>query len=200
METDFTRGFIKSVILLPICLVVGCGNKSDGQESPTDAKLQSQAAFGSQRWNTEAAENITVRIVVVLRRPDTGLRYSERGALRLTDQEKEVISANGITGELEVVYNPGRGTGSREVRVVIIQSRPLKADARLPVPEAGSSIYIEREGILKPLAPTPPASSLTLELREEKKETMFFLDYPRDGVRYGGSLFWWDENGKWHPL
>jgi hypothetical protein len=100
MKTDFTRGIIKSVILLPLCFVVGCGNKTDWEKSATNAKLQSQATFGSSQWNTEAAENINVRLVAVLRRPDPGLRYSELGALRLTDQEKEVISSNGVTGEL----------------------------------------------------------------------------------------------------
>ncbi len=120
--------------------------------------------------------------------------------LQLTPEEKKAIEADGVRGQLEVVYTTGRGSGSREVRVVIIQSSPLKENARLPVPESGSAIYIEKEGALKPLSTNFPVSSLTLEIYQEKKETTFFMDYPRDRVRSGGSIFWWDENGKWHEL
>jgi hypothetical protein len=46
----------------------------------------------------------------------------------------------------------------------------------------------------------PLKGSLTLEIFQEKKETTFFMDYPRDRVLAGGSIFWWDTNGKWHEL
>jgi len=176
--------------------VPGCGGKS-----AKDVNSESKMIFGSSQWNKAAAENISVRIVAVLQRPAPQLSWTnEREMLQLTREEKEAIESNGVTGQLEVVYTTGRGSGSREVRVVIIQSSPLKENARLPVPESGSAIYIEKEGALKPLSTNFPVSSLTLEIYQEKKETTFFMDYPRDRVRSGGSIFWWDENGKWHEL
>jgi hypothetical protein len=58
---------------------------------------------------------------------------------------------------------------------------------------------------IPPFLHPPPLSgplkgSLTLEIFQEKKETTFFMDYPRDRVLAGGSIFWWDTNGKWHEL
>jgi hypothetical protein len=184
------------VRLLLLSSLMGCGKKSE-----TDVNSQSQMVFGSSQWNKAAAEDINVRIVAVLQRPASHLSWvNEREMLQLTREEKEAIATNGATGQLEVVYTAGRGSGSKEVRMVLIQSSPLKENGRLPVPESGSAIYIEKEGALKPLSTNFPVSSLTLEIFQEKKDTTFFMDYPRDRVRYGGSIFWWDENGKWHML
>jgi hypothetical protein len=184
------------VMLVLLSLLPGCGRKSE-----KDVNSQSQMAIGSSQWNKAAAEDINVRIVAVLQRPASQLSWvNEREMLQLTREEKEAIATNGVTGQLEVVYTTGRGSGSREVRVVIIQSSPLKENGRLHVPESGSAIYIEKEGALQPLSTNFPASSLTLEIFQEKKETTFFMDYPRDRVRAGGSIFWWDANGKWHEL
>ena len=194
-------GFLKPVSTATYCvllavIVLGCRAKSE-----KDLNSETKMVVGSPQWNKAAAENISVRIVAVLQRPATQLSWiNEREMLQLTREEKEAIEANGVTGQLEVVYTTGRGSGSREVRVVIIQTNPLKENARLPVPESGSAIYLEKEGVLKPLSKNFPTSSLTLEIYQEKKETTFFMDYPRDRVRSGGSIFWWDENGKWHEL
>lgn len=183
-------------------LVAGCSLPGCGRKSAKDVNSQSKMVFGSPEWNKAAAEDITVRIIAVLQRPAPRLSWvNEREMLQLTREEKEAIATNGVTGQLEVVYTTGRGgNASREVRVVIIQSGPLKENARVPVPESGSAIYIEKERALKPLFTKFSASSLTLEIYQEKKETTFFMDYPRDRVRSGGSIFWWDENGKWHEL
>ena len=157
--------------------------------------------LNSKEWKNAAAEDISVRIVSVLPRSVPQLSWlNEREMLQLTREEKEAIAANGVTGRLEVVYTAARGSGSKEVRVVIIQKGPLQANARLPVPKSGSAIYIQEEGKLKPFSFNSLASSLTLEIFQEKKETAFFMDYPRDRTRYGGAIFWWDENGKFHEI
>lgn len=161
----------------------------------------SKLAYGSAEWNKEAAEDISVRIVAVLQRPAATLSWIDEHSLpQLTAEEKNAIAASGVTGQMEVVYTSGRGSGSREVRVVIIQTSPLSADAKLHVPEKGSYIYIQGGGTLKPLLTNSPASSLTLEIYQQKGETVFFMGYPRDRVRSGGSIFSWDENGHWHML
>src|SRR5437016_4020750 len=165
-------------VLLAV-MVLGCRAKSE-----KDPNSKTKMVVGSPQWNKAAAEDINVRIVAVLQQPALQLSWvNERQMLQLTREEKEATATNGVTGQLEVVYTTGRGSGSREVRVVIIQSSPLKANARLPVPESGSAIYIEKEGVLKPLSTNFLASSLTLEIYQEKKETTFFMDYPRDRVR-----------------
>ena len=197
----YLHGFLDFVLTAVCCVLLaviapGCRPKSE-----KDVNSQAKMVVGSPQWNKAAAENISVRIVAVLQRPAPQLSWTnEREMLQLTHEEKEAIEASDITGQLEVVYTTGEGSGSKEVRVVIIQSNPLMENARLPVPESGSAIYIEKKGVLKPLSTNFPASALTLEIYQEKKETTFFMDYPRDGVRSGGSVFWWDENGKWHEL
>jgi hypothetical protein len=182
--------------LAALCLC-GCGHQSETDKH----SAASSVAFGSPEWNKAAAEDISVRIMAVLQRPSDRLSWSnESEMLQLTTAEKDAITKSGVTGELEVVYTTGRGSGSREVRVVIIQTSPLSADAVLPVPETGSFIYIQDHGSLKPLFTNSVASTLKLEIYQQKPDTVFFMDYPRDGVRSGGSIFWWDENGKWHML
>ena len=181
-----------------ILFLSGCGRPSETDKHAASANLP----FGSPEWRTAAAkEDISVRIMAVLQRPSDRLSWSnEREMLQLNAAEKDAITKSGVTGELEVVYTTGRGSGSREVRVVIIQTSPLSADAVLPVPESGSFIYIQDHGSLKPLFTNSMASTLKLEIFQQKPDTVFFMDYPRDGVRSGGSIFWWDENGKWHML
>lgn len=145
----------------------------------------------------------TVRIVAVLHRPSARLSWAnERDMLQLTPQEKEEITKTGMTGELEVVYTANCGSGSPEVRVVIIQTAPIaiQSPAKFPVPAAGSVVYAEERGVLKPLVTNAAPSSLVLEIKQEKNQTMFYMDYPRDMTRYGGVVFWWDEKGKWHEL
>ena len=157
--------------------------------------ILSLSCFGSP------PEDISVRIMAVLQRPSEHLSWTnEQEMLQLNTAEKAAITKSGVTGEMEVVYTTGRGSGSREVRVVIIQNSPLTADTRLPVPENGSFIYIQDGGSLKPLFTNSMPSSLTLQIHQQKGETVFSMDYPRDGVRSGGSIFWWDKNGKWHEL
>ena len=182
---------------LLVCAICGCARQSEADKHSAASKL----AFGSPEWNRQAAEDISVRIVAILQRPSQHLSWwNERELLQLTKEEKDAIVKSGVTGEMEVVYTTGRGSGSGEVRVVIIQTSPLSSDAKLPVPQSGSYIYIQRDGALKPLLTNSAASSLTLEIYQRKRETVFFMDYPRDRVRSGGAVFWWDENGKWHEL
>jgi hypothetical protein len=182
------------IVVLAVC---GCGRQSETDVHSASSKL----AYGSPEWNKKAAEDISVRIVAVLQRPAAKLSWIDEHSLpQLTTEERKAIAASGVTGQMEVVYSTGRGTGSREVRVVIVQGSPLSADAKLRVPESGSYIYIQDGGTLKPLLTNSPASSLTLEIYQQKGETVFFMDYPRDRVRSGGSIFWWDENGHWHML
>lgn len=177
-------------------MLMGCGRKSE-----KDVNSESKMEFGSPQWNKAAVEDISVRIIAVLQRPAPQLSwFNEREMLQLTREEKEAIGTNGVTGQLEVVYTTGRGSGSREVRVVIIQRGPLTTNTRLPVPESGSAIYIERDGTLIPVFTNSLPSSLILEIYQEKRRTTFFMDYPRDRVRSGGAIFWWDENGKWNEL
>ncbi len=159
--------------------------------------------FGSKEWNDAAAEDLTVRLVAVLQRPAPQLSWlKERGLLKLTKEEKAVIESKGVTGQMKVVHTTGRGSGSNEVRVVIIQKGPLNPNAKLklPVPKSGSAIYIQDDGSLKPLSTNDVQSSLTLEVYQEKPHTGFFMDYPKDRTRYGGAIFWWDEKGKLHEL
>jgi len=197
MQTSSFDSFILVSMLSILAVMSGCGRVNE-----KDVNAQSKMVPGSPEWNKAAAEDITVRIMAVLLRPAAQLSWvNERDMLQLTPEEKEEIATNGVTGKLEVVHTTGSGgNASREVRVVIIQSRPLKENARLPVPENGSAIYIEKAGILTPVSTNFFQSSLTLEIFQEKKETTFFMDYPRDRVRAGGAVFWWDESGKWHEL
>ncbi len=175
----------------------GCGKQSETDKHAAASKM----SLGSPEWNKAAAEDISVRVVAVLQRPALELSWiDEHGLPQLTAEEKGAIATNGVTGQLEVVYSTGRGSGSREVRVVIIQTSPLSSDAKLPVPESGSFIYIQNGGTLKPLLTNSVVSSLILEIYQQKRETVFFMDYPRDRTRSGGTVFWWDENGKWHEL
>ena len=175
----------------------GCGGRSERDEHAAASKPQ----FGSSEWQEAAAEDISVRIVAVLRRPAETLSWiDEREMLQLTREEKKTVETEGVTGQMEVVYTTGRGSGSHEVRLVIIQCGPLSSNAVLAVPRSGSFIYVQDGGALKPLVTNSVVSSLKLEIYQEKRETAFFMDYPRDRTRYGGAVFWWDENGKWHML
>jgi len=123
---------------IAIGILIGCGRNS--YHNPN---VDSKMIFGSKEWNDAAAEDISVRLVAVLQRPAVQLTWiNEHNLPQLTRVEQEAIAAKGDTGQMEVVYSTGRGSGSKEVRVVIIQSSPLKANARLPVPESGSAIYI----------------------------------------------------------
>jgi len=185
-----------TAILLSLAVLAGCYRNCE-----QDRHSQPNMKPGSPEWNAASAEDISVRILAVLQKPADQLSWAnEREMLRLTLDEKRSIATNGIKGELQVVYTTGRGGGSKEVRVVIVQSGPLKADVRLPVPKFGSAIFVERAGELQPLPGNPPRSALTLEIFQERKETTFFMNIPKEGVRSGGAIFWWDENGKWHPL
>ncbi len=186
-------GFV--LLFVVVFAVAGCGRRSARDEHAAASKMR----FGSSEWQKAAAEDISVRIVAVLRRPAKTLSWvGEREMLQLTPGEKKGVGTNGLTGHMEVVYTTGRGSGSREVRIVIIQSGPLTSNAVLAVPQSGSSIYVQEGGALKPLVTNSVASSLMLEIYQEKRETAFFMDYPRDRTRYGGAVFWWDEKGQWH--
>src|SRR5690242_18641071 len=110
------------VRFLSACLAAsffcGCGQQSETDKHASATKL----AFGSPEWNKSAAEDISVRIVAVLQRPSESLSWSnEREMLQLTSAEKDAITKSGVLGNMEVVYSTGRGSGSREVRIVIIQ-------------------------------------------------------------------------------
>ena len=181
--------------LLAALLLVGCD-----KNPAIDPNSQSKMVFGSPEWNKAAAEDISVRVVSVLRQPGKELSWQNEGRVfSLTQEEQEAIKKS-VTGQLQVVYTTGRGSGSREVRVVIIMSGPLKENARLPFPETGSYIYLQEGGALKPLLTNSPPSALTLEIYQEKTNTVFFMDYPRDRVRSGGAIFFWDENGRFHEI
>jgi len=196
MQTDFLSAAIRLVMLVLLFLLPGCGKKST-----KSTESQSELTIGSSQWKRAAAEDISVRLVAVLQRPAERLSWTnEGGMLQLTDEEKKAIATNGVMGQLEAVYTTGRGGGSREVRVVIIQEGPLRKNARLTVPETGSAIYFEKEGLLTPLFTNFPQSSLSIDIEQGKKWTMFYMDSPRDLVRTGGAVFVWDDNGKWHKF
>jgi len=182
-------------VVLAISLgLVGCGDSRK-------ASMNSNAhpTFGSALWKEAAAENINVRIISVLRRPSPSLTWSEdRPGLNLSQHEKQIIQSEGVTGELEVIKSDGRGSGSREVRVVVIQNSPVMKSVNLPVPAMGSFIYIQEEDSLVPLFTNGLASALVLQVVPQRGYTAFRLDYPRDRTAYGGAIFWWDEEGRFH--
>src|ERR1700722_13743675 len=87
---------------------------------------ESKMVYNSPEWVAAAAEDISVRIVAVLQKPAPQLSWiNERQMLQLTPDEKKIIENAGVKGQMEVVSSDGRGSGSKEVRVVIIQSGPL---------------------------------------------------------------------------
>jgi len=164
-----------------------------------DPNSQSKLAFGSPEWNKAAAEDIRVHMISVVYLPGEKLSW-EDDIDKLTDEEKEAITKADLTGRLRVVLGQTRGSGSREVRVVIILRSPLKKSALLPVPEYGSAIYVQEDDSLKPLLTNAIPSALTIELYQKQLVTEFFMDYPRDRVRCGGGIFLWDENGHFHEI
>jgi hypothetical protein len=162
---------------------------------------ESKMVYNSPEWVAAEAEDISVRIVAVLQKPAPQLSWiNERQMLQLTPDEKKIIENVGVKGQMEVVSSDGRGSGSKEVRVVIIQSGPLAADARLIVPRNGSAIYLQDGGKLEPLWTNSTPSALQLEIYHLKSSTAFFLDYPRDQTRYGGDIISWNTNGTYHRL
>jgi hypothetical protein len=194
---------IKSSLALILAVSLGMifADYSNSESELDIHSQESKIVYGSPEWNKAAKENISVRIVSVLQRPDSQLSWiNERDLLQLKPEEKEAIRSRGVKGQLEVVSTDGRGSGLREVRMVIIQGSPLKQNARLPVPESGSAIYIENGGKLEPLFTNSTPSALTLEIYQDKTDTIFFMDYPRDRVRCGGGMFRWDENGNFHGI
>ena len=180
--------------LLAALWLVGCH-----KNPPIDPNSQSKLVFGSPEWNKAAAEDIRVHITSVVQLPGKALTW-EDNLDRISDEEREVIAKAGVTGQLRVVLAQTRGSGSREVRIVIILSAPLKEYARLPVPETGSYIYIQEDAALKLLLTNSAPSALTLEIYQEKTNTVFFMDYPRDRVRCGGGIFLWDEKGHFREI
>lgn len=154
---------------------------------------------GCNKYN-ESEEDVSVQIVSVLQSPASQLSWvNEREMLQLNPQEKETIQNHGIKGQFEVVSIAKRGSGSKEVRVVIVQTHPLKRNSQISIPQNGYAIYIENNGVLEPLLTNSP-SKLTLEIKQEKQATMFYMDYPKDRTRYGGGIFFWDENGNFHGI
>jgi hypothetical protein len=180
------------VVGLAISLgLAGCrDSRKDSMNSHSDS------TFGSAQWKEAAAENINVRIISVLRRPSPSLTWKDdRPGLSLSRHEKQIIQSQGVTGELEVIKSDGRGSGSREVRVVVIQHSPVTKSVNLPVPARGSFIYIQKDDSLVPLFTNGLPSALVLQVAPQRGYTAFCLDYPRDRTAYGGAIFWWDENG-----
>lgn len=161
----------------------------------------SQMKFGSDAWNKAAAENIYVDIISVFQKPGAKLVWREdRPTMTLSRDEKAIIESHGVTGELEVVLTTGRGSGSVPVRVVVIQNSPIGKSVQLPVPESGSYIYVEKGETLVPLSTNRPPSALMLDIVPEKGLTAFYLNYPRDRVRSGGTLFLWEDDGSFKPF
>ena len=180
--------------LLAALLLAGCD-----KNPAIDPNSQSKMIFGSPEWNKAAAEDIRVHIISVVQLPGEALSW-EDNLDRISDDEREALAQAGVTGQLRVVLAQTRGSGSREVRVVIILSGPLKENARLPVSETGSYIYIQEDAALKPLLTNSAPSALTLEIYQEKTNTVFFMDYPRDRVRCGRGIFLWDEKGHFREI
>jgi hypothetical protein len=159
------------------------------------------SVVGCRQKVVPASDDISICFVAVLRRPDPSFKWSnERDALRLTVEEKEVIQKYGLTGDFEVVLSGTRGQGSREVRVVIIQERPLAALAKIRVPSHGSTLYVQTNGVLKQLGTNSSLSSFVAEIMQEGNITGFSFDDPRAQVRFQGALFWWDKDGNWYQL
>ena len=180
--------------LLAALLLAGCD-----KNPAIDPNSQSKMVFGSPEWNKAAAEDIRVHIISVVQLPGEALSW-EDNLDRIVDDEREAIAKAGVTGQLRVVLAQTRGSGSHEVRIVIILSSPLKENARLPVPETGSYTYIQEDATLKPLLTNSAPSALTLEIYQEKTNTVFFMDYPRDRVRCGGGIFLWDGKGHFREI
>ena len=192
---------IRNALSIPVFCALALLQSGCGRKSEKDIHSESKMMFNSSEWNKAAAEDISVRIISVFHRPAANLSWiNEHDLPQLTAEEQEAIAKHGVTGQMEVVYSTARGSGSKEVRVVINQTGPLTANARLAVPKSGSAIFIHETGELKPLFTNSPPSALILEIFQEKKETTFFLDYPRDRVRSGGAMFWWDEDGHFHEI
>jgi len=192
-----TNQKLSPVVILSIgalVLLAGCG-----RAAPQSPNTKSTMVFGSPEWNKAAAEDIRVHIISVVQMPGKALSW-EDNLDRIADDEREAIAKAGVTGQLRVVLAQTRGSGSREVRVVIILAGPLKENARLPVPETGSYIYIQEDAALKLLLTNSAPSALTLEIYQEKTNTVFFMDYPRDRVRCGGGIFLWDEKGHFREI
>ena len=200
-ETQRTKtgGLSPTALALITCIIVitsslglvGCG----GSEKD-NMNGQAQVTFDSAPWKKAAAEDISVRIISVLQRPSPSLTWREdRPGLNLSQLEKQIIESQSVTGELEVIKSDGRGSGSMEVRVVIIQHSPVTKSVNLPVPARGSFIYIQKEESLAPLFTDGLPSALVLQVSPQPGYTAFRLDYPRDRTTYGGALFWWDKDG-----
>jgi len=192
-----TNQKLSPVVILSIgalVLLAGCG-----RAAPQSPNTKSTMVFGSPEWNKAAAEDIRVHIISVVQMPGKALSW-EDNLDRISDEEREALAKAGGTGQMRVVLAQTRGSGSREVRIVIILSAPLKENARLPVPETGSYIYIQEGTTLKPLLTNSAPSVLTLEIYQEKTNTVFFMDYPRDRVRCGGGIFLWDEKGHFREI
>jgi hypothetical protein len=190
--------------LAEVCLVVAIGlSATVGCHKKADKNLDSgsRVKFGSDAWNKAAAENVCVDIISVLQTPGAKLVWREdRPTMALSRDEKAIIESHGVTGELEVVLTTGRGSGSVRVRVVVIQNGPIEKNVQLPVPESGSYIYVEKGKTLVPLSTNRPPSTLMLEVVPEKGLTAFYLNYPRDRVRSGGTLFLWEDDGRFRPF
>ena len=192
-----TNQKLSPVVILSIgalVLLAGCG-----RAAPQSPNTKSTMVFGSPEWNKAAAEDIRVHIISVVQMPGKALSW-EDNLDRIADDEREAIAKAGVTGQLHVVLAQTRGSGAREVRIVIILSAPLKENARLPVPETGSYIYLQDGGVLKPLLTNSAPSALTLEIYQGKSSKVFFMDYPHDRVRCGGGIFLWDEKGHFREI
>jgi hypothetical protein len=188
------RIFLNTIIVTGTVLILatGCDHYSD-----RDRNEDSSMRFGSSRWEKAAAENLNVTLISVIQTPSANLTWQDDlPGMTLSVDEKRILREHKMTGKLEVISTAGRGTGTEKVRVVVVQQSQLIRKVRLLVPEKGSYIYVQKGGTLSPLFTNSPPSVLSIDVVPEPGETMYYLDYPRDRTRYGGSLFSWDKTGK----
>ncbi len=172
MATDVFRALAMRLAPGLLTLILGCGK-------PPEAELDT-----------------AVVLLSVICRPAEQLTWiGERDKLTLNEPEKHAIRAAGLLGQFEVLKYDRRGSGSKLSRVVIITAEQPTNTFNLPVPVDGSAIYYYRNGTLNSLQTNSMLSSLVVEVVPESGVTSYFINYPRDQVRYGGFLFLWDDSG-----
>jgi hypothetical protein len=188
-------------ILSAFVIAVFAGRGAVAFDSPDEPRLK----VGSAEWTKAAAVTVRLSIIGVVRTPGEKLVFQEIDslalpddekrairALALTDDEKRAIRGSGVNGTLKVLSLAKRGSGASESRIVIIQDGPLSAPVVVPVPGAGSAVYLIEHGKPRRLTGEGRLLPLKLELYQDKSNTLYRFDYPHDRTTSGGAIFSWD--------
>ena len=143
------------------------------------------------------AENISIELIAVFWEPFDGFSWSgERAQLKLIDKEKQTLIQNDIKGRYKVMNWLQRGSSPHHQRIVILQGTPLSQSVALPIWSGESSIFLQKESQFQRLPSEGIPSNLTVELTQEKDVTSFYVDLPTEGIRTGGGLFFWGNDGR----